>query len=36
MNVTYTAVEVGLQAGMFLLALLTFVVTLILAFRSHK
>ncbi|MFD1674100.1 putative holin-like toxin [Alicyclobacillus fodiniaquatilis] len=36
MYVTYEALGVGLQAGMFLLALLTFVVTIIVAFRSHK
>ncbi|MFD1674140.1 putative holin-like toxin [Alicyclobacillus fodiniaquatilis] len=36
MYVTYQALGVAFQGGMFLLALLTLIVTIIVAFRSHK
>ncbi|EPZ49178.1 putative holin-like toxin [Alicyclobacillus acidoterrestris] len=36
MDVTYQALGVGLQPGMFLIALLTLIVTIVIAFRSHK
>ncbi|EPZ40820.1 MULTISPECIES: putative holin-like toxin [Alicyclobacillus] len=36
MDVTYQALGVALQAGMFLIALLTLIVTIVIALRSHK